>query len=146
MASQRGDEPRSGALEDLVHRLGEQASEFTPAQRAEESAQVGLPGRHPGEHMPEQPASISVAATVILECGTSRRSGYSHVLWVSPDAGTMLGADGVSNLSAGIDALPGVSAHEWEGQELLHLRAAGSDWSDLLESARSVVDAIMAGR
>ena len=38
---------------------------------------------------------------------------------------------------------PGVSGYEWEGLDLLHLRAAGSDWGYLLDAARAEVDRIL---
>jgi len=145
MESQSAHERRAGALEDLVHGLGQHADEFTPAQRGGESGQVGLPGRHPGEHMPANVAPASTASTVILDCGTSRRSGYSHVLWISPSADTILGSHGRDRLGEAIGHMPGVSACEWDGPELLHLRASGADWSHLLESARAAVDELTAG-
>jgi len=145
MESKPTRERRAGALEDLVHGLGEHADEFTPAQRGGESGQVGLPGRHPGEHMPANVAPASTASTVILDCGTSRRSGYSHVLWISPSADTILGSRGLDRLGEVIGRMPGVSACEWDGPELLHLRASGSDWSHLLDGARAAVDELTAG-
>lgn len=146
MEPQRADEPRSGALEDLVHGLGQQAREFTPAQRGAASGHADLPGRQPGENLPEAAGAAGIAETVVLDCGTSRRSGYSHVLWVSPSAETILGAHGLESLSDAIAELPGVSAYEWDGLDLMHLRAAGSDWGYLLESARAAVDALLAPR
>lgn len=146
MESQQGHEPRVGALEDLARGLGDQAQEFTPAQRGPGTDGAGLPGRQRGENFPEQPAAVREAATIIIDCGTSRRSGYSHVLWVSPSASAMLGANGLESLSDAIAELPGVSAYEWDGLDLMHLRAAGSDWGYLLEAARDAVDALLAAR
>ncbi|WP_061963074.1 hypothetical protein [Demequina aurantiaca] len=140
--AQQADEQRAGALEDLVRGLGDQAHEFTPAL-GEDAGRTGLPDRQPGENLTARTAPASVAATVVIDCGTSRRSGYSHVLWVSPSAESILGSHGLDKLSDAIGRLPGVSAYEWDGLDLMHLRAAGSRHSDLLEGARAAVDQIL---
>ncbi|WP_430868183.1 hypothetical protein [Demequina aurantiaca] len=144
MATQPAHEPRPGALEDLAQQLGEHASEFTPAKQSAAPSGSGLPGRHPGQSLSEHAKSAGAAASVVIDCGTSRRSGYSHVLWIAPSAPAVLGSDGLERLSDAVARMPGVSACEWEGSDRLHLRAAGSDWDDLLQGARAAVDEILA--
>ncbi|WP_062210776.1 hypothetical protein [Demequina oxidasica] len=142
--ARQADEQRAGALEDLVHSLGEHAREFTPDRRESAIGRTGLPDRQPGENLASKSAQSSTAATVVIDCGTSRRSGYSHVLWVSPSAESILGSHGLDKLSDAIGRLPGVSAYEWDGLDLMHLRAAGSRHGDLLDGARAAVDQILA--
>lgn len=146
MGTQQADEHRADALEHVVHQLGGQAQEFTPSRRDLPPRGPELPDRHPGENLPLHPASVTPSATVVMDCGTSRRSGYSHVLWISPSAEAILGSHGLDRLSAAIVKLPGVTAYEWEGLDLLHLRAAGSDWNTLLDGARDAVDTLLAAR
>lgn len=143
MASQQANDPREGALEDLAHGLGQQAREFTPSQPGLSAESGELPGRRPGESLADQSVTASVAATVVIDCGTSRRSGYSHVLWISPSSESMLGSHGLDRLTEAIVHMPGITAYEWEGLDLLHLRAAGSDWEHLLAGARAAVDALL---
>jgi glyoxylase-like metal-dependent hydrolase (beta-lactamase superfamily II) len=142
MASQHAHEEHAGALEHLVNRLGEHAREFTPEERRE-ADRGNLPGRRRGESLEQEPGPQTGAAAVVLDCGTSRQSGYSHVLWISPSAESILGSHGLDALTEAIGALPGVVAYEWEGIDRLHLRAAGSDWGELLSGARAAVDAIL---
>lgn len=131
---------RVDALGHLVDRLGEHAREFTPNEADQQAKTESLPGRRRGESLEASSGPATGAAAIVLDCGTSRKSGYSHVLLFSPSAESILGSRTFDALTEAIGSLPGVVAHAWEGVDHLHVRAPGSDWGGLLQSARAAVD------
>ncbi|MFV0634546.1 hypothetical protein [Demequina sp.] len=127
-----------GVLATLAKGLGSDADSFTPA--AADSARAPLPGRRRGE-APASTAALAVAGpgSVVLDCGTSRLEGYTHVLWISPSAESILGSHVADRIADAVAAIPGVCAYRWEGLDRLHLRATGADWDVLLTAARDAV-------
>ncbi len=111
------------ALARLANDLGE-AESFEPAVA---DAPANLPERGVAGVWP--PVPIDDAG--LLDCGTSRREGFTHVLWV--DRGGVPG-----DLAERVATLPGVASVAWEGTELLHVEAHGATHADLLAEARSV--------
>ncbi|MFV0286374.1 MAG: hypothetical protein ACK5IM_08340 [Demequina sp.] len=122
MASGDGDR-RLEALSRLADDFGD-ATAFEPAVA---KAPSSLPGRGVVGEWPPMP----IDDAGLLDCGTSRRDGFTHVLWV--DRGAVPG-----DLAERVAGLPGVARVEWEGTELLHLEAHGATHADLLAEARSV--------
>lgn len=121
------------ALRTLTHRLGEGTSRYSPAAH---DVREGLPDRTPGEAL-GKPARLPVGPRAILmECGTSRLPGYTHVLLIAPSAEAMLGSYMIDNLGVIVGRVVGVEAYAWEGAERLHVRAPGLDWEDLLREAQ----------
>lgn len=131
-----------GALENIADGLAQDADSFTPDV---ESAPRSLPGRRRGaalSHGARPPAGP--AAAVILDIGTSRRDGFTHVLWVSPQAETLLGSRGIKTLDEQIAALEDVASTSWEGDDHLHLRAPRREHHDLLREVRALVGRLVA--
>ena len=145
MATEHSPRDEPGAFEHLVDSLGEHAREFTPAERREGSRAEALPGRRASQSDAPGPRTGSPASAVVLDCGTSRLSGYSHVLLISPSVESIVGSHRLDQMGAAIRRLPGVIAYEWEGLDRIHLRAPGSDWGQILEAARAAVDRVIAG-
>lgn len=135
-------EIRHSLLEDLVARLEFETDVFEPARDIRSSRDRHLPGREPGAHIGARSSAVTPATTVLLDCGISRRDGYTHVLWVSLSAEAILGSYAAERLAEIICALDYVTAYEWEGQDRLHVRAPGIDWDDVLGDARHAVDSL----
>lgn len=133
---------RQHVFEHLVERLERDPGSFTP-RRGSAQYTHQLPDREPGTSLATRPELPRGAAAVLMECGISRKDGYTHVLWVSLGAEAMLGSHGFSRLDAAVAALPEVSAYAWEGMDRLHLRATGADWDELLDRARTAVAALV---
>ena len=132
----------TAALRTLTHRLGEGTSRYAPAAH---DARDGLPDRNPGEAL-SKPARLAVGPrAVILDCGTSRAPGYTHVLLISPSAEAMGGSFMMENLGVIMGRVVGVEAYMWEGAELLHVRAPGLGWEDLLREAQDALAGYLAG-
>ncbi|PKQ27078.1 MAG: hypothetical protein CVT64_01120 [Actinobacteria bacterium HGW-Actinobacteria-4] len=134
---------RHSLLEDLVERLEFETFVFEPARDIRSALPLELPGREPGAHLGSRPAPVTLASTVLLDCGISRRVGYTHVLWISLSAEAILGSFAFSRVGEVVGALKDVSAYEWEGLDRLHLCAPGVDWDDVLADARQAVDALI---
>lgn len=124
---------------------------FTPARRSADATAARLPGRVPGEAL-ESLASHQGGAmppgprSVILECGASRTSGYTHVLWIAPSAEATLGSEGFERLGEIVGRVYGVLGFSWEGIERLHVNAPGIAGEDLLAESRDALGVYMAGR
>lgn len=136
----------TAALQSLSSRLSEGTSRYAPAARHGESAERtdGLPGRTPGEALTRLPRVPVGPRAIILDCGTSRTPGYTHVLWISGAAEAMLGSHMVDNLGLIIGHVVGVEAYSWEGPELLHVRAPGLEWEALLRDAQDALAGYLA--
>ena len=133
---------RHSVLEHLVERLGHGADAFNPASRAADYQRRDLPGRQPGANL-AQPSELPTGVeAVIMDFGISRHEGYTHVLWISVSAESIMGSHVFSRLAPAIASLPSVTGYEWEGLDRLHLRAPGIDWDDMLREARAVVRSI----
>lgn len=131
----------TAALRTLTHRLGEGTSRYAPAAH---DARDGLPDRTPGEAL-RKPARVPVGPrAVIVDCGTSRAAGYTHVLLISPSAEAMGGSFMMDNLGVIMGRVVGVEAYMWEGAELLHVRAPGLGWEDLLREAQDALAEFLA--
>ncbi|MFW7415496.1 hypothetical protein [Demequina sp. SO4-18] len=136
MARSRPDAQRRGALEHLADELAHDADSFTPEVA---SAHEELPGRRRGAASSRDARPSTGAAAVLLDIGTSRHEGYTHVLWVSPSAESQLGSEAFEGLGDRLGRVPGVRGYAWEGLDHLHLRAPGRDHTSLLGDAREVV-------
>ncbi len=134
---------RHHVLEHLVQRLERDAGAFNPAPRAVRYGSRELPDRQPGTNLALPSQIPTGVAAVVMDCGISRRDGYTHVLWVSVSAESILGSDLFGRLAPAIASLACVSAYEWEGLDRLHLRAPGVDWDDMLRQARAVVTGLV---
>ncbi|WP_061961448.1 hypothetical protein [Demequina flava] len=111
-------------LDQVARGLGD-AEDFSPAVEVDDDS---LPGRRNARgDVATPPTPIDDGG--ILDCGTSRRSGFTHVLWVDRGAAP-------EDLSHAVDMLPLVARVEWEGTELLHIEAPGASHADLLAEAR----------
>jgi hypothetical protein len=131
----------TAALRTLTHRLGEGTSEYAPAAQ---DAQDGLPDRSPGEAL-RRPARMPVGPrAIILDCGTSRVPGYTHVLWISGSAEALLGSHVMDSLGVIMGRVVGVEAYSWEDSERLHVRAPGLGWEDLLREAQDALAGYLA--
>ncbi len=126
----------TAALQTLTHRLRDGASEYAPSEADEAQ---GLPGRSPGEALARAPRVPVGPRAVLLDCGTSRVAGYTHVLLIAPSAELLLGASAVSQLGVILGRVVGVESYGWEGNELLHVRAPGLEWEDLLREAQDAL-------
>lgn len=109
-------------LDHVARGLGE-GEDFTPDLDA---AADSLPGRR---HTRDTSPGVPIDDAGILDCGTSRRDGFTHVLWI--DRGAV--SEGLADAVA---LLPLVARVEWEGTELLHVEAPGASHIDLLAEAR----------
>jgi hypothetical protein len=126
----------TAALQTLTHRLRDGASEYEPS--AADKAQE-LPDRSPGEAL-SRTASVPIGPrAVLLDCGTSRVQGYTHVILVAASAEMLLGSHVVNQLGIILGRVVGVEAYGWEGNELLHVRAPGLEWQDLLREAQDAL-------
>ncbi|WP_291379350.1 hypothetical protein [Demequina sp.] len=136
MSTRREGTIDTAALQTITHRLRDGASHYAPeaADDAEE-----LPDRSPGEALARAPREPVGPRAVIVDCGTSRAEGYTHVLLVSPSAELLLGSHRVSHLGLVVGRVFGVEAYKWEGNELLHVRAPGLRWEDLLSEAQDAL-------
>lgn len=76
---------------------------------------------------------------VIMDCGTSRRHGYTHVLWIAPDAELIVGSHVMDLLGLIVGRVVGVEAYSWEGDDRLHVRAPGLEWDALLREAHDAL-------
>ena len=131
----------TAALRTLTHRLGEGSSRYAPAAH---DTNEGLPGRNPGEAL-GKPARLPVGPrAIILECGTSRLPGYSHVMLIASAAESMLGSRVMDNLGVIVGRVVGVEAYSWEGADRLHVRAPGLEWDDLLREAQDALAGYLA--
>ena len=133
----RGDGTiNTAALRTLTHRLDEGVSHYAP--RTADDA-CDLPDRSPGEAL-RNPRRVAVGPrAVILDCGTSRMSGYTHVLWIAPTAELLLGSHMMQQFGLIMGRVVGIEAYSWEGKELLHVKAPGLDWQDLLREAQDAL-------
>lgn len=109
-----------------------------------------LPGRvgRPGgdEEYREEPGAPPGPRSVILDCGTSRLDGYTHVLWIATSAESVLGSDGFARLGEIVGRVYGVTSYEWKGIDRLHVAAGDIAWADLLAESREALAVFMAGR
>jgi hypothetical protein len=129
--------------------LADQDPEFEPVL-GEPMWASALPGRVPGESLEggtnEAGAPMLGPRGIILDCGTSRTDGYTHVLWISPSAESVLGSDGFARLGEIVGRVYGVTSYDWEGIDRLHVSAAGLAWEDLLAESREALAVFMAGK
>lgn len=123
----------TAALRTLTRRLGEGTTRYSPAAH---DASEGLPDRTPGEALSGPARSLVGPRSVILDCGTSRKAGYTHVLLISSAAEAMLGSHMMDSLGVIMGRVVGVEAYAWEGADLLHVRAPGLEWEGLLREAQ----------
>lgn len=124
-------------LEAIAGTLEHDARRFRPANTAEGVGR--LPGRMPGTNLADRPEYPVGAAAVIIDCGTSRRPTYTHVLWVSASAESILGSRGHEMMGELIGRVDGVTAYAWEGAERLYVRAPEHEWHGILSDARRAV-------
>ncbi len=136
MTTQGIDSIDSAALRTLTRRLRDGASDYEP--RAANHAQE-LPERSPGEALARSPRVAVGPRAVILDCGTSRVQGFTHVLLIASSAELLLGSHIVSRLGLVVGRVVGVETYAWEGSELLHVKAPGLDWEDLLREAQDAL-------
>lgn len=126
----------TAALRSLTHRLGEGATSYEPAAQ---DTNDGLPDRTPGAAL-AQPARVPVGpGAIIVDCGTSRVAGYTHVFCISVSAEAMLGSHMMDSLGLMVGHVAGVESYAWEGAERLHVRAPGLGWEDLLREAQDAL-------
>lgn len=131
----------TAALRTLTSRLGEGTTRYAPAAQ---DANDGLPDRSPGEAL-RKPARMPVGPrAIILDCGTSRLPGYTHVLWISPSAEAMLGSHMMDSFGLIMGRVVGVEAYSWEDSERLHVRAPGLGWEGLLRDAQDALAGYLA--
>ena len=126
----------TAALQTLTHRLRDGASSYAP-QAADDAEE--LPDRSPGEALARSPRTPVGPRAVLLDCGTSRVEGYTHVLLIAASAELLLGSHAVSQLGIVLGHVVGVESYRWEGNELLHVRAPGLAWEDLLREAQDAL-------
>ena len=139
MAHRRGAAREDGVLSTLAQGLERGADAFTPAREAD--APANLPGRRRGEHLHQAAAPVTVAAAVLLDCGTSRDDGYAHVLWVSPSVESLLGSAAAERVGEIVGTVEGIHGYAWEGRDHLHVRAPGMAHAEVLRAARAAVEA-----
>ncbi len=126
----------TAALQVLSHRLADGSREFLPRDH---DAAPELPSRTPGHALASAPRPPVGPRAVILDCGTSRMPGYTHVLWIAPNADSMVGSHVVEQLAFIVGRVVGVEAYAWEGNDRLHVRAPGLAWEDLLSDAQDAL-------
>ena len=141
MMARRNDADGRDVLENVAESLAPDADAFRPDV---ESARESLPGRRRGESLAEADDVPRGAAAIVLDVGTSRREGFSHVLWISPSAESLLGSAAFERLGDALGSVNGVSAYEWEGLDHLHVRATERDHAALLAEARDAVERLLA--
>lgn len=125
MVRDRNENPE--VLDQVARGLGE-SEHFSPDVRADHD---GLPGRRGARNnrAGSGGAPVPIDDAGVLDCGTSRRDGFTHVLWL--DRGAVS-----ESLADALAASPLVARVEWEGTELLHVEAPGAAHGDLLLEAR----------
>ena len=128
-----------GVLTTLAKGLERGADGFTPARDPEAPAE--LPGRRRGARRAEPASAATAGASVILDCGTSRREGFTHVLWVAPSLESVLGAPAARRIGEIVGAVDGIASHDWERSDRLHVRAPGMDHAEVLQRVRAAVEA-----
>ncbi|WP_062077407.1 hypothetical protein [Demequina globuliformis] len=128
MVRERHENPE--VLGQVARGLGE-GQEFAPDVRADDD---GLPGRRRRGDTDTPPAP-PIDDAGVLDCGTSRRDGFTHVLWI--DRGSV-----PESLAQALGNSALVARAEWEGTELLHLEAPGASHADLLTEARRLARSI----
>ncbi len=133
----------TAALQTLTHRLRDGASHYAPREKDDAD---GLPDRAPGEALARSPHVPVGPRAVILDCGTSRLTGYTHVLLIAGSAELLLGSHVVSQLGLVVGRVVGVEAYQWEGRDLLHVRAPGLQWDDLLREAQDALADFLASQ
>lgn len=126
----------TAALQTLTRRLADGSGRYAPDARVADAA---LPGRVPGEALAQAPRVPVGPRAVIIDCGTSREPHYTHVLWISPSAETLLGSHMMDQLGLIVGRVVGVEAYSWEDDERLHVRAPGLAWESLLSEARDAL-------
>lgn len=137
-------EPRSKrVLSSIAQGLERGADAFRPSRDTD--APPELPGRRRGEHLPDPSSTPTGPAAVVLDCGTSRRGSFTHVLWISPSAESLLGPTAADQMGEAIGSLEGVRRWEWEGADRLHVDAPDVTHEDVLDGARAAVEEL-AGR
>lgn len=124
------------ALDHLTRRLGEGTSPYAPEAH---NPNEGLPGRTPGAALTDTPQMPVGPRAIILDCGTSRMPGYTHVFLTAHGASTFLGSHTMDSLGPIVGQLPGVNSYVWEGEDRLHVHAPGLEWEDLLRDAQDAV-------
>lgn len=127
----------SGLLSALAGTLQPGARGFRPANTAEGVGR--LPGRNPGTNLADRPVNPVGASAILIECGTSRKPSYTHVLWVAPSAESILGSRGHELLGEIVGRVDGVTGYAWEGTDRLHVRAPDHEWSGILMDSRRAV-------
>ena len=136
-------------LSRFAAELGEGGS-FEPAPRDPRFTAERLPGRVPGQSARTEPDDgelrLGGPSTVILDCATSRLTGYTHVLWIAPTAESVLGSAGFERLGEIVGRVYGVTQFKWEGIDRLHVAAGDISWPDLLAESRDALAVYMAGR
>jgi hypothetical protein len=136
MTSHREGRIDTAALQVLSHRLADGSRQYAP-QDLDDAPE--LPGRTPGQALASAPRPPVGPRAVILDCGTSRLTGYTHVLWIAPNADAMIGSHVVEQLAFIVGRVVGVEAFAWEGNDRLHVRAPGLAWDDLLRDAQDAL-------
>jgi hypothetical protein len=105
---------------------------------------VGRPGAE--QEVRDEPGTPPGPRSVILDCGTSRLDGCTHVLWIATSAEAVLGSDGFARLGEIVGRVYGVTSYQWEGIDRLHVSAGDIAWADLLAESREALAVYMAGR
>lgn len=126
----------TAALQTFTRRLSDGASRYAPSRAGDAQE---LPDRSPGAALSRTPRVPVGPRAIILDCGTSRRQGYTHVLLIASPAEQLLGSRVVNQLGAVLGHVVGVESYGWEGSELLHVRAPGLQWEDLLREAQDAL-------
>ncbi len=124
------------ALHKLTRRLGEGSSSYSPEAV---DPNEGLPGRTPGAALNAAPPMPVGPRAIVLDCGTSRMPGYTHVFLIAHGAGALLGSHTMDSLGPIVGQLTGVESYVWEGADRLHVNAPGLEWEDLLRDAQDAV-------
>ena len=142
MAPSRRDSAGDGLLATLARGLERGAGRFTPARDRDDDQGSSLPGRRPGAGLAAASQSVErgSGAAVLLDCGTSRREGFTHVLLVSPSAEAILGSHGAEQLGARVGALAMVEDWAWEHGDHLHVRCPEMAHAQVLAAARRAID------
>jgi hypothetical protein len=136
MTRRRDGEIDTAALQTITHRLRDGASHYAPRENDHADE---LPGRYPGEALSRETRMPVGPRAVILDCGTSRAPGYTHVLLIASSAELLLGSHVMTHLGTVVGRVVGVEAYHWEGNDLLHVRAPGLEWDGLLREAQDAL-------
>ena len=132
----------TGELRLVTARLGEGLRPYAPAATV---ADAPLPGRTPGASAERPRRSPVGPRSVLLDCGTSRMRGYTHVMWIAPGAEQTIGSQVFDLLGVIMGRVVGVEAYAWESADRLHVRAPGLHWDDLLREAQEALGEYLAG-